>query len=204
MSSATFFKTFLRNESDQDILKTQYVLASTKIRSSGEFKSIIQAANMLFPAPDVLLYSEVDKFKEAYLEQLETQLPFFASVVLGSLKENFNVVFLCSKNEFKLKYCEYISDFIYTYFKYPMYDYKEYAENKYELMTYDPKKVEEKCKKYLKKAELEYNTNKIKENDTKDIRHKPKLMKRLLKENGIYWKGMTKDDMKEMIEMISY
>ena len=207
MSSTTFFKLFLRNESDQDILKTQYVLGSLKIRSGGKFKNVITAPNILFPNPDVLVENvKGSGFENAYYSQLESNIAFLATIVLGSLKENFNVVFICSKKESRIKYFELLANFIYTKFKYPLYNYKDYVLNKYELIKYDPKKVLKLCKKYLKKAEKDSYVEKITggDIDVKDFKKKPKVMKRILKDNGYYWKGMKKEDMLEMIELMSY
>ena len=207
MTSTTFFKLFLRNESDQDILNSQYVLDSLKIRSGGNFKNVISATNTLFPSPEVLMYDIKDNtFKEYYYDQLENNKALLATIILGSLKQKFNIIFLCSKKEGKLKSHELISDFIYEEFGYPMYDYKDYVLNKYELIKYDPKEVEKKCKKVLKKAEKESYINKIKDDteNLKDIKKKPKVMKKILKDHGYYWKGMSKDDMLEMLEMVKY
>jgi hypothetical protein len=181
-------------------------LASLKVRSGGSFENVITAANTLFPSPDVLMHDiKDDAFTQYYYDQLEENIAFLATIVLGSLKKNFNIVFLCSKKESRLKYFDIMSDFIYEKFKYPMYGYKDYVENKYELIKYDPDKVERLCKKVLKKAEKKAYTNRIKsEDDIKDLTKKPKVMKKLLKDNGYYWKGMSKDDMIEMLDMIRY
>lgn len=208
MTSTTFFKLFLRNEKDQDILNSQYVLDSLKIRSGGTFKNVISATNTLFPSPEVLMFDIKDSsFKEYYYEQLEDNKAFLATIILGSLKEKFNIIFLCSKKEGKLKYHELISDYIYNNFGYPMYDYKDYVLNKYELLDYDPKEVEKRCKKCLKETEKSSYLNKIRddyEEEIKDLKKKPKVMKKILKDHGYYWKGMSKDDMIEMLEMVGY
>jgi hypothetical protein len=208
MTSTTFFKLFLRNEKDQDILNSQYVLDSLKIRSGGTFKNVISATNTLFPSPEVLMFDIKDSsFKEYYYEQLEDNKAFLATIILGSLKEKFNIIFLCSKKEGKLKYHELISDYIYNNFGYPMYDYKDYVLNKYELLDYDPKEVEKLCKKCLKETEKSSYLNKIRddyEEEIKDLKKKPKVMKKILKDHGYYWKGMSKDDMIEMLEMVGY
>ena len=205
MTSDVFFRRFLINERDQDILKSQYVLVSTRIRTSGNMKNVISGSGSLFPNSTALMYNiESDDFLEEYYNQLNENIILLATIVQGAIKENFNVIFICSKKEGKLKFLDILSDFIYRKFKYPMYDYEIYADGKYELLKYDREKVLSKCKKYLSKAKRNNIEKTIKNDDIdeKDLKKNPKILKKILKAHGYYWKGMSKDDMFEMLELI--
>ena len=128
MTSKVFRDEFLVNERDNDILDAQYVIASTRIRRRDKsIKNIIIANAILYPDPDVCSSYSTEEFKEKYFDQLDKSKYFLATLIKGSIEEGYNIIFICSKNEGKMKFLKYLSQFIYCEFDYPVYDYSTYA-----------------------------------------------------------------------------
>ena len=96
-NSKVYQNIFLRHESYQDILKSQYVLVSTRISSSGEYENIVQARNMLYPNPEVCSTMDSNSFKNSYFNQLESNKAFFATLIKGSIEEKYNIIFMNRK-----------------------------------------------------------------------------------------------------------
>lgn len=206
LNSKTFQNYFLVNERDKDILNAQYVIISTRITVRDKNNDNIVLANMLFPDAYVCESLTDEDFEDRYMEQLDDNKVFIATLIEGSIKEKFNIIFICTKNEWKLHYLEYISNYIYLKFKYPVYDYKYYCTG-CKLLRYNKRKIIKKCDKILKKAqeheaEQMHNTDKgrkvlmksyykMSDNELKDI----------LKENDMYKKNMKRQD---MLDIISY
>lgn len=205
MTSKTFRDDFLVNEKDQDILDVQYILVSTRIGTSSLEENIISVKNILFPDARVCSATDDDIFKERYYEQIEKNETFIATLIKGSIEEGYNIVFLCSKAEKKMKYLEILSDFIFIKFGYPCYEYKKYSEGISPILKYNKDKVLSKCDKLIDRAKEEKlkNNLKSKKGIKKILKSYKKLskneLKKILKDNSIYIKGMNK---KEMIDNI--
>ena len=202
-NSKVFQNLFLRHEKYQDILKCQYVLVSSRIYSSGEYKNIIQARNILYPNAEVCSSMTNEIFKEKYLSQLESNEAFFATLIKGSIEEKFNIVFLDTyKEEKNMHFLEYLSEFIYIHFGYPCYDYKYYSLGLIPLIKYNRKEVLFICNDYLKEAKDNHN---IKEGKNDKLRKYKKMKKKelikILKKEGLYEVGMVKEEMIESIEL---
>jgi hypothetical protein len=210
MNSKEFQNIFLVNETDQDILKAQYVLASSRIRRRGEkYDNIISGMNILYPDVSVLSNITDDDIREEYFRQLDKSLPFIATLIKGSIEEGYNIIFMCSYQERKLKHLKYFSEYVLMEFDYPIYDYRLYAEGISELYKYNKNKVLKKCNKILKRSK-EIGLSKILDTkisskfDEKKIKMSLKSYKKedlikIAKENGYYDDGMSK---KELIETI--
>ena len=154
MNSKEFFKLFLKHEDDKDILKCQYVLVSYRIRSGNTRKNIV-TYNGLYPNDNVITNGyDYDTFEELYVEQLKHMKSVFAILIKGAIKNNFNIIFMCSKKESKMKYLDILADYIYTEFDYPVYNYSDFVNYKVEVVKYNKKKVLKKCNKYINKSKF--------------------------------------------------
>ena len=123
MNSKTFQDDFLSNERDKDILNAQYVLVSTRIRKGdGKYKNIIAASTTLYPNNSALMKLTEDDIRTEYFEQLDENRGLLATLILGSIEKKYNIIFLCTKNESKLKYLKYLSEYVFMEFDYPIYD----------------------------------------------------------------------------------
>ena len=161
MNSKTFQDHYLVHERDSDILNTQYVIVSSRIRKRQNFKNILWAYNALYPQTNVMIKSTEEDKKEAYMNFLkENNMGFLASLVLLSIDKDFTIVLMCTKNEWKLSHLQYIKEFIETEFKYPVYDYKKCILGKEKRVDINKQKtrkfIKNRVKKY-KKEQLEYS-----------------------------------------------
>ena len=207
MNSKVFFKEFLENETDKDILRAQYVVVSTRIRKTSndkKYDNVVIATNFLFP--DTIGIDE-EHFEYNYYDQLSRNNPFFATLILGVIEKDFNIIFLCSKSEDKLHYLDTLSRYIMEEFNFPVYNYHKLRNCKIGLIDYDKKEVTKYCKKILKEASDErermrdysYNSKSAKKKISSEFKKlsKKQMKKELLKRN-IYTDGMSKKDMLEV------
>ena len=206
MTSKVFQDIFLTNEKDQDILDAQYVLVSSRIRRrNANVENIISAYSMLFPSPNVCSALDDETLKEEYYDQLAGAKTFIATLIKGSIEEGYNIIFICTKKEGKIKFLDYLANYIYMEFGYPVYEYKKYASGALPLRKYDKEKVIKKCNKLLKRAKEENYKNQLQTvNGRKQISKSIKKMKKkeLIKEldkKGLYVEGMDKTEMIEML-----
>lgn len=208
MDTKTFASTYLDNEDDQDILDAQYILVSTRIRTSNETETAINGY-LLFPHMEILdaWYNKIDIWAELYTEQLDSNIVFIATIIRGVIEKGYNVIFLNSHREKKnLDYLTFIANYIYDTFGYPVYNYKDYYKGKYKLIKYDKAKVYEKCVKIMEDGEEKGYLKGLhdplnRDYTMKKLMKRPKYMKKLLKKNGLYTKGLSKE---EMIDLMFY
>lgn len=208
MNSKTFQDDFLSNERDKDILDAQYVLVSTRIRKGdGKYKNIIAASTTLYPNNSALMKLTEDDIRSEYFEQLDENRGLLATLILGSIEKKYNIIFLCTKNESKLKYLKYLSEYVFMEFDYPIYEYKKYSYNKIGIIEVDKNKIIQKCNKVLKQIKKERS---IELESTKTGRMKlisefkslsKKDMKKELLKRDLYIDDMSKKEMVEMFEL---
>ena len=129
-TSKEFEKYLLKNEKDKIILDMQYVICSLRIRKREEHDNIISAQSILFPNPDVCSAITQEDMRERYYDQLMSCKPFLATLIKGAIEENYNILFLCTKNEGKMKFLQYLAEFVYLEFDYPIYNYKRFADRR--------------------------------------------------------------------------
>ena len=209
MNSKVFQNDFLTNEKDDDILEAQYVVASSRIRidREGQIDNIISAKAMLFPDAYVCSGVTADEFRSRYFEQCEKNSAFISTLIKGSIEEGYNIILLCTHKERKLKYLDYLSQYIYIEFGYPVYEYKTYSSGKYELVKYDKEKVLKKCNKILKETkEIQKERLLSTDNGRKSILKEYKKMskkelKKILKKRNLYTDGMDKSEMIDTLEV---
>ena len=207
MHSKTFFEEYLNNESDRDILNAQYVSVSTHIRRRDTtVENVICVNTILYPNSSVLSRGTLEDMRDAYHEQLkEDALIFIAELIRGSIEENLNIIFICSKPEWKLKYLKWLSEFILMEFDYPIYNYHKYIAG-CPLLEYDKNKVLSHVKEITSHAQKKlYEQNRKTKQGRKQIMHDYKEMskkelKRICIEQDLYYDGMSKHEMLDMLD----
>jgi hypothetical protein len=207
MNSKTFQNHYLVHERDSDILNTQYVIVSSRIRKRQNFKNILWAYNALYPQANVMIKSTEEDKKEAYMNFLkENNMGFLASLVLLSIDKGFTIVLICTQNEWKLSHLQYIKEFIETEFKYPVYDYKKCILGKEKYVGVNKQKtrkfIKNRIKKYKKEQledSIEFSDNK--EKSSKYFKEMTKTeKKKFLISHELYYNGMTQNEMNEMFD----
>lgn len=208
MNGKTFKNTFLK-ENPKKILDAQYVLVSSRIRRNGssERRNIINMSKQLMPSDFILADWRMDSdeyyFQDQYSKQVKGNLALLGIIVKGVIEEKYTVVFLCSKNEWKLKYLQFIANAIENYFGYPVYNYKKLKEGKIKPKSYNKDFVIAQCDKYIAK---ERKRQRKKLMSTKRGRKtlvnemSKDEMIRELKRLGLYTSGMTKKEMKDLLD----
>ena len=212
MDSKEFTHKYLANESDQDILDTQYILVSSRLRTTGKWENSISAYSTLFPEAEVLdaWYLKNGVWEEFYIAQLDSNVTFLATTIRGVIERDYNVVLLNSHKERKVfDYISFIADYIYSVFGYPVYNYSDYIKGKYKLIPYDKAKVYKICRDIMKETKesgilKELHNPAYREDAIKRLKKDSKYMKKLLKKNGLYSKGLSKDEMIDLMFYIEY
>lgn len=194
---------FLNNETDDDILEAQYVIVSNRIRRVGTaHKNIIQAG-VLFPDPKVCIGIDTDDFNTLYMKQLDENITLIAMLIKTSIVNDYNIIFICTKKEDKLgRFLELLSRYVYNEFDYPMYNYKDFATGRIKEVSYDEAEVYNKCNKIVKAAKHKDIVNKI-DNERKLSDGDKKALKKLLKHEGLYSKGMSVHEMKNIASIFN-
>ena len=207
MHSKTFFEKFLNNESDRDILKAQYVCISTHIRRRDtNMENIICLNKILYPGSSVLNLGTFEDMRDAYHEQLkEDALPLLAELIRGSIENNLNIIFICTKSEWKLQYLKWLSEFIIMEFEYPVYKYSKYIDG-CPLIKYDKHKVLSNVKKICNDAQKKlFDSQRKSKQGQKKILHEYKSMskkelKQICMKEELYYDGMSKQEMLDILE----
>ena len=81
--------------------------------------------------------------------QLDENIELISIIVKTSIKEDYDIILMCSKNEWKLKYMKWLAEYIMEKFGCPVYDYKKLKKGEQKLIKYDKDKVLKKCKKNI-------------------------------------------------------
>ena len=205
LTSKEFEKYFLTGESDDDILRSQYVIVSTRIKkSNSNYDNILNANAMLFPDSLVCSAYTNKEFKTRYVKQLDGCKYFLATLIKASIEEKYNIVFMCTHKENKMGYLRLLANYIKITFEYPVYDYVSYIAG-CKLDKYSKKKVIKKCDSLLSEARHKQNMNSYMSGNTDKILkiYKEKSKKEIKKElesKCLYKKGMSKSEMIDTIE----
>ena len=195
---------FLNNETDDDILDAQYVIVSNRIRRVGTAHKNIVQAGVLFPNPSVCTSMDTEDFERLYIKQIDENITLIALLIKTSIVKNYNIIFLCTKKEDKLgHYLEVLSRYVYNEFDFPMYNYRDLAEGRIKVLDYDESRVYKKCDKIIKSAKNKDIANKI--NDERKLSSgDKKALKKFLKNEGLYKKGMTVHEMEIMASIFDF
>ena len=206
-NSNDFEKIFLRHEYDSTIIKTQFVIVSTRIKKkTNSNENIVVATRSLYPG--IEFYDnedDKDKAREAYYRQLDCSKPFLAAIVKGSIKKNYNIIFICSDNEWKQGYLKFLKDYIIQEFEYPVYNYRKYVYG-CSLYQYSDKRSLKICNRILKKVKEKSEEELAKTfNGRKRLIHQYKKMEtkdliKRIKNIGLYHKNMRRDEMLDILE----
>lgn len=200
MDTKTLHKRFLKKEGPEIVLEAQYCIVSSRIRKTENMDNIAIVTSLLYPSKYDIIYLESDDEVVAkYYSQLQSMRPmlFFSNIVKASIKQGYDIVFLCTPNEYKLGYMSIMADHISREFSIPVIDYKY---NK----IYDEVLNEEKtlriCKEVKKNRERQMMlTEEGRKTLVKNMSKKDKI--KMLKQRNLYYKGMDKDEINETIEL---
>lgn len=213
MTSKTFMKKFLSNESYKDILFTQYVLVSTKIRNNGRtmmYDNIVQYSVLYPPAGLMTLTRDQLSIRyKKYLKDTE-RMHYLANIVQTSM-EHMNIIIMTSPiEEGELHILESVKETIEEEFKYPVYWYEDFYEGRVKVEPTDKARDEvtaKLCNKYVSNAVIDDFYNAMQDPSTRNsyrskIKHGevPKeAMKIILEKEDLYEKGMSGRDMRETL-----
>lgn len=205
-------KLFLNNERTKDVLFSQYALVSTKVKKGNsakhEYPNVASFERSLYPTVELMELSD-DQYEIHYKKYLlnPVQMSPLASIVKTSIS-GANVLIMTTKSENKsFKILDTISETIKTEFKYPVYRYSDFHDGKIKVVANDKDRDDKSLKKankilndlYInqyqelldKPAEREMFLKKVRNGEiSKDI------MTVILKDQGLYKKGMSRREMK--------
>jgi len=211
MNTKTFLKIFSK-EDPKIIEKTQFVIISDKIRKSSEDDNVVFCRS-LFPTSMMLAdarnTNDSSFFRNAYMDMLHDNCRLvLATIIMGVLEENYTVVFLCTLNEWKLKFMGYLSEYIESEFGYPIIDYKKFKLKGYDaiptLEDFDIQKIKEKCQKVIDKATKKQLKKKMRTAEGRreilDNMSKGEMKKQLKKMNLYTGSNMSKHMMKSLLK----
>lgn len=211
LNSKTFFDVFLKNEKYQTIKNTFYVIVSDRIRREQDVKNIVIHKTFL-PSAHCYSMGTAHEMRTVYLNEIdknEQAYVFLASLIKECIVNGTHIVFITTKVESKIHFFNWLEEYIYSEFEYPFCDYKKYIETGY-LLDFDPNKVLKKVKKITQKAERELESRfdintkigrRRLQKHYKDMTKKQLIKK--VKSMDLYYDGMTKDEMLDMIEAFS-
>ena len=117
---------------DEDILDYQYLLLSTDIQTSKEFKNVMEYPRFI-PEGAILEFfmsNEMKQYKHEYKNFLmRDEIRAFITVMMKSVIVNgFTLVLLCSEEENEYKFIKMIRKFIEEEYDFPTYTYKKYCK----------------------------------------------------------------------------
>ena len=208
MKSSTFIDDFIQNEDDIDILTASYVCVSMSIRRKSENDlfdiTLANKTSFLYPSNTIFSAETIDDMRELYIEDLEEDcLPFLSVMIKKSIKKGQNFILICSDKEWKLQYLKWMAEFVYDYFGYPVYSYKDFVSIE-TLADFDEKAVLNKVNKilkYAKRRNLDNMSRKEKNRAYKTM--KTSELKKILKDKDLYNKNMSRSDMLDMLDAFS-
>lgn len=208
MNSKVFEEEFLKYEKDNDILNSQYVIVSSRIKKTdSNYDNIIVANSSLSPYISLGPAVCEDDWIDEYKDQLESRIAFLASLVVGSIEENFNIILLCSKKETKINYLKYICEYIYERLGYPCYNYSKLMSGKIEPIKFNKEKVLKRCKKVMKQVKEEkYRNDMMTEKGRNSIKKSfremsKKELKAELKKRDLYKDGLDRNEMLDILDV---
>ena len=205
MKSSTFIDDFIENEDDVDILMASYICVSTNIRRREDSElldiTIASKSTLLYPSSRVFSCETIESMRDAYMEQLqESCLPFLSLMIKKSIKKGKNFILICSDKEWKIPYLKWVSEFVYDYFEYPIYSYKNFVSIE-KLPDIDDDSILKRINKILEKTKRQ-NLDKMSSREKTRLYKEMKTssLKKILKEKGLYNKNMSRSEMIDMLD----
>lgn len=124
-----FFNKFIPNEIHSEY---QYLLISTDIETSGEYKNVMRM-NQLIPNAYIMQFMMDDAKKQYKFEYfsflLRDEIRALVTIIMKSVVENnFKIVLLCSEEEKEYGYVKLLRKFIEKEYNFPTYTYKKYCK----------------------------------------------------------------------------
>lgn len=200
MDTKTLTKKFLKNEGPETVLEAQYCIVSSRIRKTRNMDNIAIVSSLLYPSKyDVLYLENDDEIIAKYYSQLQDLRPmlFFSNIVKAFIKQGYDIVFLCTPNEYKIGYMSIMADHISKEFCIPVVEYKTGRIYDYPLNESKTLRICKEIKKNRQKQMMQ--TIEGRKSLVKNMSKKEKI--NLLKSMNLYYKGMDKEDIKETIEL---
>lgn len=214
MNTKTFDKIFSK-EDPKKIEKTQFIIASKRIRKSKEEDSVIFMRNLV--PPDMLLAdansfiyfagekSATDFFEKEYKKHLDKFRLTLAIIIKGVVEENLTEMFMCTYKEWNIGYMRVLAEYIEEEFHYPVIDYRKYKLKKKlpRVLDFSREEVISICNKVIRKEMKKQRKEKMKtkEGTLEIIRNMSKdEMRRELKRLNLYSPELDKQTMRELLE----
>lgn len=206
MDGETFINMYIK-ENPSKVLRTQFVLVSSTIRKTGKYeKQVINANSTLYPSQRLILdcddYKHDSQYHDEYMNQLDDNKPFIATLIKYAIEDNETVVFLCGRKEKKYYYLKLLKKYVMDKFGFQIFDYKKFKNGNECVKKYDPAVSLSICEKILKNAAKRQKKQMLStENGKKQLfsnLNKDQLKKEC-KKRGLYVKGMNKDEMIDML-----
>ena len=207
MNTKTFATMFAEVEQPKKVLKAQYIIVSTRIRKNGTDGNVVPMSK-LFPNPIILsdYRMELDPsfFQREYEKQLDRQKHVLAILISTSLELGEPMIFLCTPKEWKLGFIKILAKYIEREFHYPVINYKKYKKRPWKVEPPDITLVSSICESVIRKKQKAVRKEKLK---TKQGRRelvsemsKDEMIAELKRIN-LYYKDLTKSEMKELLEL---
>lgn len=208
MHTKTFSKVFAKAETPKNILSTQFVIVSTRIRKTGENQNVVSVGK-LFPRPEILsdYRMEMDKdfFKREYWKQLEKNKVVLAILIQSAIIYKTPIIFLCTPKEYNLKYFKILREYVMDTFGYPMINYLKYKKNEEKTsITFNASEVLSVCdsiiKTQRKKSEREMSKTKTGRKKLVERMSKDEMQQKL-KDLCLFTPNLSKAEMRELLEL---
>lgn len=207
MHTKTFSTMFVKVEQPKKVLKAQYVIISTRIRKRGTDGNVVSMST-LFPSPVILSDYRLDIdssfFKREYEKQLDAQKHQLAILVSTAMDIGKPIIFLCTPKEWKLGYMKILAEYIEREFHYPIIDYKKYKKHPWPVDPPDITLVSNICDSVIRKKQKAVRKEKMKTKsgrmDLVNGMSKDEMAAELKRIN-LYYKDLTKTEMRELLEL---
>ena len=121
-------------------------------------------------------------------------------MIKKSIKKGKNFILICSDKEWKIPYLKWVSEFVYDYFEYPIYSYKNFVSIE-KLPDIDDDSILKRINKILEKTKRQ-NLDKMPSREKTRLYKEMKTssLKKILKEKGLYNKNMSRSEMLDMLD----
>jgi hypothetical protein len=211
MNSKVFFDVYLQREKYKTMMKSDYIIASDRIRrSSTKWANTIIVKKDFVPSAHCYSMGTEEEMRQVYFDELSTNataLSFLVLMIKESIENDTNFILLTSKIESKIHYLDWLAEFVYEKFGYPIIDYNLFVKKGY-VLKYNKADVLKRVKRLAKLVEKRSEEAIIRSNSSggkaalkERYRQmsKKELIKRL-KSMDLYYDNMSKSEMIDTLE----
>ena len=212
MTSKTLLRKYLKDCTPKEFLERQYVIVSLNIRCTDNFKRNCIAINALYPSGSTITEfmnsrskSEFKAFRNEYREQLLKSEFTIGTLVEATCSEGYDIVLLCTETDNRMMYLDILGASIEKRYGVPCVWYKEYKQHKPKALPAKERKLaiaRARAAVYDSgKQEFisRFNSNqKLRAETISHMSMDDKI--ELLDAMGLYEKGMSKREVKELLE----